>query len=57
MARPKNPDKKKAESIYFEPDLVDWLKEKAESEERTTSYIVNRIVRDKKEQEDNSGTR
>lgn len=44
MARPKSANKKKAESIYFEPELHDWLKEKAEAEERTISYLVNKII-------------
>jgi hypothetical protein len=49
VGRPSKEDKKIREAIYFEPDLLDWLKEKSDEEERTVSSIVNRIVRDKKE--------
>ena len=49
IARPKSENKKKAESIYFDPEIHAWLKQVAEEEERTVSYIVNKIVSDEKD--------
>jgi len=42
--RPPKKDKKIREAIYFEPELLTWLKEKAEKQKCTVSIIVNIIV-------------
>lgn len=42
--RPPKEDKKIREAIYFEPDLLAWLKEKAEKQKCTVSVIVNVMV-------------
>lgn len=46
MARPKDPNKKKATSVYFDQDVFEWLTKIAEEEERTVSYIVNRLAKE-----------
>ncbi|MDD2400903.1 MAG: hypothetical protein PHD60_01580 [Clostridia bacterium] len=45
---PKLDDKKVREAIYFEPALLDWLKEKAKKQKCTVSVIVNLIVEKEK---------
>ncbi|MNP00795.1 hypothetical protein D3C76_925910 [compost metagenome] len=42
--RPTKQDKKIREAIYFEPDLLEWLREQADKEKCTVSVIVNRIA-------------
>lgn len=42
--RPPKQDKKIREAIYFEPELLDWLREQADREKCTVSVIVNRLV-------------
>lgn len=42
--RPPKQDKKIREAIYFEPELLDWLREKADERKSTVSVIVNLIV-------------
>lgn len=49
--RPPKQDKKIREAIYFEPDLLEWLKKKAEAQKCTVSVIVNLLVEKQKEQE------
>jgi hypothetical protein len=46
--RPPKADKKIREAIYFEPDLLAWLKEKAEKQKTTVSVIVNLMVEEAK---------
>ncbi|KAF6614365.1 MULTISPECIES: hypothetical protein [Paenibacillus] len=49
--RPPKKDKKIREAIYFEPELLEWLQEKAEQEKCTVSVLVNRMTAQAKEQE------
>jgi len=53
MGRPPKADaeKKERESIYFEQDIIKWLRERAEVGDRTVSVELNRILRKVKEQE------
>lgn len=46
--RPPKQDKKIREAIYFEPELLEWLREEAEKQKCTVSIIVNQIVDEKK---------
>lgn len=46
--RPPKQDKKIREAIYFEPELLEWLREIADKEKCTVSVIVNRMVDEKK---------
>lgn len=46
--RPAKADKKIREAIYFEPELLEWLRERAEEQKCTVSVIVNKLVDDKK---------
>ncbi|MFC7558704.1 hypothetical protein ACFQ5D_23730 [Paenibacillus farraposensis] len=43
--------KKIREAIYFEPEILEWLRERSEPNDRTVSVEVNRILRKVKEQE------
>ncbi|WP_010271301.1 hypothetical protein [Paenibacillus senegalensis] len=47
MGRPPKPEgeKKERESIYFDPDILEWLRNRAEEEDRTVSVELNRILR------------
>lgn len=47
--RPPKKNKKIREAIYFEPELLEWLKEQAENEKCTVSIYVNKIVAQVKE--------
>lgn len=38
-------DKKERESIYFDQDIIAWLRERAVAEDRTVSVELNRILR------------
>ncbi|MCZ8512433.1 hypothetical protein O9H85_08295 [Paenibacillus filicis] len=49
--RPKKDEKKIREAIYFDPDLLEWLKEKAEKKRSTVSVVVNGIVAEKKDED------
>ncbi|SPF51239.1 hypothetical protein SBF1_50123 [Candidatus Desulfosporosinus infrequens] len=49
--RPIKSDKKIREAIYFEPEILAWLQEKAEKQRRTVSVIVNILI----EKEKNAG--
>lgn len=51
--RPPKNDKKIREAIYFEPELLDWLRDKAEKQKCTVSVIVNVLV--DKEKSSDSG--
>ncbi|MGF9916326.1 hypothetical protein ABEX47_07020 [Paenibacillus ehimensis] len=53
MGRPPKAEgeKKERESIYFDKDIIEWLREKAAKEDRTVSVELNRILRRLKEQE------
>jgi hypothetical protein len=42
--RPSKLDKKIREAIYFEPDLLDWIRQQAEEKKTTTSTIINLLV-------------
>lgn len=42
--RPPKEDKKVREAIYFEPELLEWLRTKADEQKCTVSVIVNQIV-------------
>ncbi|WP_170970813.1 hypothetical protein [Paenibacillus terrae] len=44
-------EKKERESIYFDKDIIEWLRDRAEAEDRTVSVELNRILRTVKEQE------
>lgn len=46
--RPSKTDKKLREAIYFEPHLLEWLKQQAESNKTTTSAIINLLVEKEK---------
>ena len=46
--RPPKADKKIREAIYFEPDLLQWLKEKSDKQKTTVSVIVNLMVEEAK---------
>jgi hypothetical protein len=48
IGRPKKEDKKVREAIYFEPHLLDWLKQKADEQKCTVSVIVNVMVEGEK---------
>lgn len=50
--RPPKQDKKLREAIYFEPELLEWLREVADKQKCTVSVIVNRLV-DKSKSNDN----
>ncbi|MEK3849955.1 MULTISPECIES: hypothetical protein [Paenibacillus] len=50
--RPPKKDKKVREAIYFEPELLEWLQEKAEKQKCTVSVIVNQMAEKAKEQEE-----
>ncbi|MEK3699381.1 MULTISPECIES: hypothetical protein [unclassified Paenibacillus] len=41
-------EKKIREAIYFEPELLEWLREEADREKCTVSVIVNRITAEKR---------
>lgn len=47
VGRPSKENKKVREAIYFEPDLLDWLKEKAEKQRSTVSVVINGLVAEK----------
>jgi hypothetical protein len=49
--RPSKEDKKIREAIYFEPELLSWLREKAEKQKCTVSVIVNVLVEKEKSTE------
>ena len=49
--RPPKSDKKIREAIYFEPELLEWLQEKAEKQKCTVSVIVNVMVEKEKNAE------
>lgn len=51
--RPPKKDKKIREAIYFEPELLQWLRDKAEKQKCTVSVIVNVLVDEKKKSEEN----
>jgi len=42
--RPPKEDKKIREAIYFEPELLAWLKENAYRQKCTVSVVVNVLV-------------
>lgn len=42
--RPPKKEKKIREAIYFEPELIEWLREEAEKQKCTVSVVVNQIV-------------
>ena len=44
-------EKKERESIYFDQDIIEWLRDRAGKEDRTVSMELNRILRKVKEQE------
>lgn len=44
-------EKKIRESIYFEPELLAWLRQKADAQKCTVSVVVNLLVEKQKEQE------
>lgn len=46
--RPIKEDKKIREAIYFEPELLAWVEEKAEKQKCSTSVIVNLLVEKEK---------
>ena len=46
--RPAKEDKKIREAIYFEPELLAWLRAKAEKQKCTVSVIVNLLVEKEK---------
>lgn len=49
--RPKKDEseKKIREAIYFEPELLEWLRQEANFKKCTVSIIVNQLVEEKKE--------
>jgi len=49
--RPPKQDKKIREAIYFEPELMEWLRDKADKQKCTVSVIVNLLIEKAKEQE------
>jgi hypothetical protein len=49
--RPPKADKKIREAIYFEPHLLEWLKERADVRKTTTSAIINFIVEERMNKE------
>lgn len=49
--RPIKQDKKLREAIYFEPELLAWLQEKAAKQKCTVSVIVNILVEKEKDAE------
>lgn len=50
--RPKKENKKIREAVYFEPELLDWLKQKADKQRSTLSIIVNALVAELKGMDD-----
>ncbi|PWW37420.1 MULTISPECIES: hypothetical protein [Paenibacillus] len=46
--RPPKKEKKIREAIYFEPELIEWLREQADKQMCTVSVVVNQIVDAKK---------
>jgi len=46
--RPAKQDKKIREAIYFEPELLAWLQDRAEKQKCTVSVIVNVMVEKEK---------
>ncbi|GJM73034.1 hypothetical protein HMSSN036_52500 [Paenibacillus macerans] len=45
---PKAENEKKArESMYLDADVMEWLKQKADEEDRTVSAVANRILKEK----------
>jgi hypothetical protein len=53
MGRPPKAEseKKERESIYFDQDIIQWLRDRATEGDRTVSVELNRILRKVKEQE------
>jgi len=49
--RPPKSDKKIREAIYFEPELLAWLQDKAEKQKCTVSVIVNVMTEKEKNAE------
>jgi histone deacetylase complex regulatory component SIN3 len=49
--RPPKPasEKKIREAVYFDPHLLEWLRDLAEREKVTVSVVVNRLVEKAKE--------
>jgi len=52
VGRPPKVDKKIREAVYFEPELLTWLRDKAEEQKRTVSVVVNLIVEKEKNTEE-----
>lgn len=50
--RPPKEDKKIREAIYFEPELLAWLRKKAEKQKCTVSVVVNVLVEKAKSTEE-----
>ena len=44
-------NKKEREAIYVEPELLKWVRDQAESRQRTVSEFVCEVLQEKKEQE------
>lgn len=49
--RPVKQDKKIREAIYFEPELLEWIRTKADEQKTTTSTIINLMVEEKRKVE------
>jgi hypothetical protein len=49
IGRPKKPDNERRvrESVYFDPDVLKWLKERSEKREASISSLVNVIVKER----------
>lgn len=48
--RPPKPDseKKVREAVYFEPELLEWLREEAARKKCTVSVVVNQLVEERR---------
>ncbi|WP_165861451.1 hypothetical protein [Paenibacillus paeoniae] len=45
--RPPKADKKIREAIYFEPHLLEWLKDRADEQKTTVSVVINLLTEEK----------
>ena len=50
--RPPKENKKVREAIYFEPELMEWLREEADKRKCTVSVLVNIIVEEKMKEDE-----
>ena len=44
--------KKQSVAFTLEPSTVEWLRKAADKDERSMSYVVNKVLKEKAEQEE-----